>query len=89
MYDLRLRKEEFWGMVPRQFFSLMERHREAQIRSEYPSAIVATVLLKTFGAKKVKPADFMPSYREPKEEEVSWQDLLGKVQQIHKSVGGA
>jgi len=75
-------------MVPRQYFLLMQRHREERLRSEYPAAIVATVILKTFGAKKVKPQDFMPSYRKPKEKEVPWEVLLSKVKSIHKSVGG-
>lgn len=76
-------------MVPREYFLLLQRHREGQIRAEYPSAIVATVILRAFGAKKVKPQDFMPSYRKPKKQDVPWQELLGRVRRIHEAVGGA
>ena len=87
-YDLRLSEEEFWHLVPRQFFALLERRREQIVRDEMGPAIVAWVISAVAGAKKTTPQQFMPSMKKQEESEVPWQVLMSKVKGIHKSLGG-
>jgi hypothetical protein len=87
-YDLHLSEEDFWRLVPRQYFALLDRHREQILRNEMGPAIVAWVISRIAGSKKTTPQQFMPSARSQPKDEVPWQALMAKVKGIHKSLGG-
>jgi hypothetical protein len=63
-YNLHLTNDEFYRLTPRQFDSLLKRHREQIEHEELLAGIIASVVVNfSLGAPKTgtKPADFMPS----------------------------
>lgn len=69
-YDLGLTEEEFWGLTPRQYVALLERHEEAMEWEDYRMGVIASTIvnmLKAKGGKTFKPEDFMPTKRRKKQ----------------------
>ena len=74
-------------MVPRQFVALLRRKRESDMRQEFGPAIICQTIACLVG-QKMSHSTFMPSWNEPKQPEVSWQDLLAKTKVLHAAYGG-
>lgn len=88
-FDLRLTDEEFWTMVPRQYYALMERFHQSKLRAEHGPALIATILARAHGSKRSKMSDFMPSWEASSKQGTTWQDQLAKVRALHVALGGA
>ena len=73
--------------MPRQFVALLRRKRENDMRQEFGPAIICHTICSLMG-QKVSHSTFMPSWVEPKKQEVPWQDLLAKTKVLHAAYGG-
>ena len=75
-YDLGLTEEEFWGLTPRQYRALLDRHEEAQEWQDYRAGVIAATvvnMLKAKGGKTYKPTDFMPTKGKKQQ---TWEEQL-------------
>lgn len=74
-------------MVPRQFDALVRRHREERLFHETGPAMICQ-MINALGGVKSSYTKFMPSYREEKQKEADWKDLMAKVKVLHTAYGG-
>ncbi len=97
-YDFGIPEEQFWTMVPAQFFALMERQEREDNRQHMLVAGVQLLLAKAHlkpppGKKGWTIEDFMPKSwveetQEAKNTAPDWRNMLATVEQLNKAFGG-
>lgn len=68
-YDLRLSEDDFWGLTPREYHALLERHEEAERRVDLRFGTIGELIAIAAGIKGrdsdkvLRSVDLFPSLR--------------------------
>lgn len=92
--DLGLSEDEFWGLTPLEFDTLLKRNNLKLEREDFRAGIIASTIANANRDPKKKPdpwtaADFMPTRNgKPRQKRQTWQEQLEIVKALNAAFGG-